>query len=150
MDELNLVQTRAFCILQLRKPVVDFPLDARKLRELLFDNGFLLPELLLDRLHIPVLQKIRDLGKRHVQRAQIAERVEHFKLARAVIAVAAVRVYVFRGKQAERFIVPQAADAHVKKPCDLADGKKLLLVHVTLQAPRALLFCAEPCRQSRR
>ena len=38
----------------------------------------------------------------------------------------------------------------IEKPGDLADGKKLLLVHASLPAPRAFLFYAEPCRRSRR
>ena len=101
-------------------------------------GGLLLAQQLLDAPDIAVAQKGADLPERHIQRAQVADGVEHLKLPRPVVAVAGRGVGVFRRKQADGLIVAQAAHAQVKQLRHVADGKELLRArHVTPPPARA-------------
>ena len=96
---------------------------------LLYNGGLLRAQLFFDRLHVAVLQKISNLGERHVQRAQIPDGAEHLELARAVVAVAALGRDVFRLEQADILIVAQTAHAQVKELGNRADLKQFGLIH---------------------
>ena len=125
-------------IVQLAQAVVDLALDALQLRLLARDGGLLLAHQLLDAPDVAVAQKGADLPERHIQRAQVADGVEHLKLPRPVVAVAGRGVGVFRRKQADGLIVAQAAHAQVKQLRHVADGKQLLCPrHVTPPPARA-------------
>ncbi len=122
----DLPQSRVLRLPEPCQAIVNPPLDAQQLPAL-FRHGLLLSEqLFLDLLHIPVFQEIPDLRKRHVQRPQIADGVEHLKLAHAVIAVAGVRVDFFGNEQPLVLVVPQAAHAQVEQPGHVADAKQLI------------------------
>ena len=80
MDERDLAERRMPHILELAKARVELALDALELLLLLYDGG-------LYRLLFAFLQKISDLGERHVHRTQIPDGVERLELADAVVAV---------------------------------------------------------------
>lgn len=112
------------------------------------DPGFSAPSLLRnlgialvisrEKSAVAVAQKGADLPERHIQRAQVADGVEHLKLPRPVVAVAGRGVGVFRRKQADGLIVAQAAHAQVKQLRHVADGKQLLCPrHVSPPPARA-------------
>lgn len=98
----------------LPQAVVDFLFNIFKLFFLL-DNPLLLrQQLVFDNINVPVLEKIGNLRQRHIERTQIAHRVENFKLPCAVIAVVRLRVNIFGNKNSEALIVAQTARAEVK------------------------------------
>ena len=129
----------------------EIALDALELRLLAHDGGFLLAQQLLDAPDVAVAQKGTDLPERHIQRAQVADGVEHLKLPRPVVAVAGRGVGVFRREQADGLIVAQAAHAQVKQLRHVADGKEFLRArHVSPPPARAGRAAAAPETQSRR
>lgn len=96
-------------LVQLAKARVELALDALELLLLLYDGGLLRAQLFFDRLHVAVLQKIGDLGERHVHRAQIPDGVERLELADAVVAVIRRRIDIFRRNKAERLVVARCS-----------------------------------------
>ena len=148
MDGAELRRLRG---VQLAQTVVDLALDALQLRLLAHNGGLLLAQQLLDAPDVAVAQKGADLPERHVQRAQIADGIEHLELPRPVVAVAGRGVGVFRREQADGLIVAQTAHAQVKQLRHVADGKELLCArHVTPPPARAGRDAAAPETRSRR
>lgn len=97
---LDLPQRQRLRIGKLMQAVADLALDAFERLLAPADLLLLLAELFLEARHVAVLQKIRDLQQRHIQRAQIPDGIEHLKLPGAVIPVAGVGVDILRRQQA--------------------------------------------------
>ena len=96
--------------------VVNFSLYARNLFALFSNLVFLPKQLFFDYINIAVAQKVGYFRERHIQRAQIAYRIQHLELPHAVIAVTRLRVGIFGRKKPCFFVVPQAAFAYMEKP----------------------------------
>ena len=89
------------------EPVVNFPLYQLEFPFFLLDQRFLVPQFFFDYRNFPVLHVFFNIRKRQIQHPQITDRVEHLKLACAVIAVAGFRVGIFGGEKPFFFIMPQ-------------------------------------------
>ena len=119
---------------QLIQPVFDLALHPAELL-LPADDGLpLAAELILHAVHVPVPEKVPDLPQGEIQRPEIADGVEHFELAGAVVAIAGGGVGVFRGEETQGLVVPQGPGAEMEHPGHLADGKEIPAAHVPLSS----------------
>ena len=81
-------------ILNLPQAVINLALNPLQLLPLAHNRIHLLAKLFFDVVHIAVLQKIGNLLQRHIQRAQIANGIEHLKLPRGIIAIARLGISI--------------------------------------------------------
>ena len=132
LTQRDLIQPGGAGILQLAQAVFDFALDDGKLLLLLGDRLLLPAQHLLDHINLLVVKKGGNLRQGHIQCPQVADGIERFKLAGAVIAVAGVGIDVFRGDKAHGFVVAQTADTQVEHPGHITDGKKIVTFHANL------------------
>ena len=86
--------------------MVDLLLHAFERLLLLKDRLLLLLQLFFDAVDVPVLEKICNLRQRHIQRPQVSNRIQDFKLLRSVIAVAGIRGNIRRGQKTDGLIAP--------------------------------------------
>ena len=81
------------------------------------------------------IQEMFDLTKWHIQRPQIPDGVQGFKLPGAVVAIACARRDILRRQQPHILVVAQAADAQVEELGHVADLKQLGLIHGSVLPP---------------
>ena len=125
----DLSEAGRFRFLQPVEPPSDLLFDPHPLQILLMGDLLLGTEHLRHFLRVSVLEKISDLLQREVQHPQISDRVEAFKLLRAVISVAAVGIDPRRRQDAHLLIMAERSQTQPEKPCDLSNAVKLFLSH---------------------
>lgn len=106
LHEANRVKRRALRVPKPAQAVVDLLLHAFERLLLLKDRLLLLLQLFFDAVDVPVLEKICNLRQRHIQRPQVSNRIQDFKLLRSVIAVAGIRGNIRRGQKTDGLIAP--------------------------------------------
>ena len=76
--------------------MVDLPLDHFQLMLFALDQGFLCNKLVLDDMHVAIVQELGYLRQRHIQHTQVPDCVQHLELLGTVIPVP-VRGSIYSG-----------------------------------------------------
>ena len=100
--------------------MVDLPRDHFQLMLFALDQGFLCNKLVLDDMHVAIVQELGYLRQRHIQHTQVPDCVQHLELLGTVIPVPGARVDIFGFQQAATLIMPKRAQRHIEHICNLA------------------------------
>ena len=120
-DDGDLLQPGGERVVDFFQTVVDLALDQGQFLPPPVDLLLLLQEQVVDGVQIPVFQKKGDLIQRHIQSAQVTDSIQALELSGAVVAVARIRIRIFRSKEPDPVIVAQNPHADMKQTGDLSD-----------------------------
>lgn len=103
--------------------VVDFPFYDLQLTLLFPNHLFLILQFFFDHLNVAVGEEICNLLQRHIEHPQIADRIEHLKLADTIVTVTAFFLDKLRDDNPNPLIMTKRPGADMEHFCHISNAK---------------------------